>query len=192
MNTSKSTPEELSSDDTGRSKGLVIINTGNGKGKTTAALGLLLRAWGHDMKVIMLQFVKKSSANFGEHRAARKIGIEIVTRGAGFILPRKDGKNEAENKRLSREQWDKAKELISSGSYQMVVLDEFTYPLKYGWLSVEEVIDALKRRPEKVHIVITGRDAPQELIDFADVVTEMKEIKHPLKKGIKAQKGIEL
>ena len=100
--------------------------------------------------------------------------------------------NEAENKRLSIEQWDKARELINSGNYQIVVLDEFTYPIKYGWLSVEDVIDALKRRPAKVHVVITGRDAPQELIDFADVVTEMKEIKHPLKKGIKAQKGIEL
>jgi len=172
-----------------RSKGLVIINTGNGKGKTTAALGLLLRAWGHDMKVIMLQFVKKSSANFGEHKAARKMGIEIVPRGAGFT---RDGKNEAENKRLSREQWAKAKDLINSGNYQIVVLDEFTYPLKYGWLSVEEVIDTLKRRPAKVHVVITGRDAPQELIDFADLVTEMKEVKHPLKKGLKAQKGIEL
>jgi len=88
-----------------RQKGLVIINTGHGKGKTTAAMGLLLRAWGHNMKVIMLQFVKKSSANFGEHRAARRIGIEIVPRGAGFT---RDGKNEAENKRLAREQWEKA------------------------------------------------------------------------------------
>ena len=154
-----------------RGKGLVIINTGEGKGKTTAALGLLLRAWGHDMKVIMLQFVKKSTANFGEHRAARKIGIEIVPRGAGFT---KGGKNEAENKRLSREQWEKAKELIGSGNYQVVVLDEFTYPLKYGWLSVEEVIAALDSRTAKVHVVITGRDAPEELIYFADMVTEMK------------------
>ena len=191
MTTPQSDPEKTR-DSTDRTRGLVIINTGNGKGKTTAALGLMMRAWGHDMKVIMLQFVKKSTANFGEHRAARKMGIEIVPRGAGFTLPGKGGKNEAENKLLSREQWDKARETINSGSYQIIVLDEFTYPLKYGWLSVEEVIEALKGRPAKVHVVITGRDAPQELIDFADVVTEMKEIKHPLKKGIKAQKGIEL
>jgi len=188
VTTPQSDPEKTR-DSTDRTRGLVIINTGNGKGKTTAALGLLMRAWGHNMKVIMLQWVKKSSANFGEHRAARKMGIEIVPRGAGFTI---GGKNEAENKSLSLEQWDKAKQLINSGTYQIVVLDEFTYPIKYGWLTVEEVIDALKRRPARVHVVITGRDAPQELIDFADVVTEMKEIKHPLKKGVKAQRGIEL
>ena len=187
MTNSESSPEKAGGTHD-RTKGLVIINTGHGKGKTTAAMGLLLRAWGHNMKVIMLQFVKKSSANFGEHRAARRMGIEIVPRGAGFT---RDGKNEAENKRLAREQWEKAKELIASGDYQVIVLDELTYPLKYGWLSVEEVIAALASRPAKVHVVITGRDAPDELIDFADLVTEMKEIKHPLKKGIKAQKGVE-
>ncbi|MBI2850043.1 MAG: cob(I)yrinic acid a,c-diamide adenosyltransferase [Chloroflexi bacterium] len=186
MSVTDSSPEE--SQKASRQKGLVVINTGHGKGKTTAALGLLLRAWGHDMKVIMLQFVKKSTANFGEHRAARKIGIDIIPQGAGFTF---GGKNEAENKRLSIEQWNRAKELIDSGTYQVVALDEFTYPLKYGWLPVTEVIDVLGKRPQNVHVVITGRDAPQELIDFADLVTEMKEIKHPLRKGIKAQKGIE-
>jgi cob(I)alamin adenosyltransferase len=169
-------------------KGLVIINTGNGKGKTTAALGLMLRAWGHGMNVIMLQFVKKSGSDFGEHKAARKIGIEILSHGAGFTI---GGKNAAENKRLSSELWEKAKETINSGKYNTVVLDEFTYPLIFGWLSVNEVIDFLKGHPENVNIVITGRDAPQELIDFADLVTEMKEIKHPFRKGIKARKGIE-
>lgn len=171
-----------------KQKGLVIINTGKGKGKTTAAMGLLLRAWGHNMKVIMLQFVKKSSANFGEHRAARQMGIQIIPRGAGFT---RDGKNEEENKQLSREQWEKARGMILSGDYQVIVLDEFTYPLKYGWISVAEVTAALASRPPKVHVVITGRDAPEELIEFADLVTEMTEIKHPLKKGIKAQKGVE-
>lgn len=180
--------EEKTISESKHSKGLVIINTGKGKGKTTAALGLLLRAWGHDMKVIMLQFVKKSTANFGEHRAARRIGIEVIPQGAGFTF---GGKNEAENKRLSIEQWKRAQELINSGNYQIVALDEFTYPLKYGWLSVTEAISTLSKRPENVHVIITGRDAPPELIDFADLVTEMKEIKHPLKKGIKAQKGIE-
>ena len=171
-----------------RAHGLVIINTGHGKGKTTAALGMLVRAWGHDMKVIMLQFVKKSTANYGEHRAARKMGIEVMPQGAGFTL---GGKNVEENRRLSIQQWARAKELINSGTYQVVALDEFTYPLKYGWLSTEEAIAFLRSRPPHVHVVITGRDAPQELIDFADLVTEMKEIKHPLKNGIKAQKGVE-
>ena len=168
--------------------GLIMVNTGNGKGKTTAALGLLLRACGHNMKVVMLQFVKSSTADYGEHRAARRIGIEIVTRGAGFT---RRGKNAEANKRLAIELWDMAKDKINSGAYQMVILDEFTYPLRYGWLSVEEVIDVLRHRPEEVHVVITGRDAPQELIDFADVATESKEVKHHLRKGIKAQAGVE-
>ena len=171
-----------------RPTGLIMVNTGNGKGKTTAALGLLLRAWGHNMKVIMMQFVKSSTADYGEHRAARRIGIEIMTRGAGFT---RQGKNAEANKRLAIELWDMAKEKINSGAYQMVVLDEFTYPLRYGWLSVEEVLDVLRHRPGEVHVVITGRDAPQELIDFADVATESKEVKHHLRKGIKAQAGVE-
>lgn len=171
-----------------RPTGLVMVNTGNGKGKTTAALGLLLRAWGHNMKVIMLQFVKSSTADYGEHRAARRIGMEIVTRGAGFT---RRGKNVDANKKLAVELWDMAREKINSGAYHMVILDEFTYPLRYGWLSVEEVIDVLRHRPGEVHVVITGRYAPQELIDFADVVTESKEIKHHLRQGIKAQAGVE-
>lgn len=168
--------------------GLVIVNTGNGKGKTTAALGLLLRAWGHNMKVVMLQFVKSSTANYGEHRAARRIGVEILAGGAGFTWR---GKNAEKNKRLTIELWNVAKEKIKSGFYHMVILDEISYPLRYGWLPVDEVIDVLRHRPEKVHVVITGRDVPQELIDFADVVTELREVKHHLRKGIKAQPGIE-
>ena len=171
-----------------RAKGLVLINTGSGKGKTTAALGMLLRAWGHNMKVIMLQFVKSSTADYGEHRAARRIGIEILTRGAGFT---RRGKNVDANKKLAIELWDMAREKINSGAYHMVVLDEFTYPLRYGWLPIEEVIDVLRNRPGDVHVVITGREAPQELIDFADVVTESREVKHHLRKGIKAQAGVE-
>lgn len=171
-----------------RPTGLVMVNTGNGKGKTTAALGLLLRGGGHNMKVIMLQFVKSSTADYGEHRAARRIGMEIVTRGAGFT---RRGKNVDANKKLAVELWDMAREKINSGAYHMVILDEFTYPLRYGWLSIEEVIDVLRHRPVEVHVVITGRDAPQELIDFADMVTESKEVKHHLRQGIKAQAGVE-
>ncbi len=177
----------MKTDITGAKKGLIIVNTGNGKGKTTAALGMLLRAWGHDMRVVMLQFVKRT-ANCGEHRAARRIGIEILAWGAGFT---RRGKNAEANKRLAIELWDMAKDKINSGAYHMVILDEFTYPLRYGWLPVEEVLDVLRNRPGDMHVVITGRDAPRELIDFADVVTESREIKHHLRKGIKAQAGVE-
>ena len=169
-------------------KGLVIVNTGSGKGKTTAAMGLLFRAWGRDMKVIMLQFIKHSTANFGEQRAAKKIGVDMRAMGDGFTWRSKDLDHTAE---LARAHWDDCKEVISTGGYDVVVLDEFTYPLHYGWIPVEDVIDVLKQRPAMQHIVITGRNAPDALIEFADLVTEMKVVKHPYDEGIKAQPGVE-
>ncbi len=169
-------------------KGLVIVNTGSGKGKTTAAMGLLFRAWGRDMKVIMLQFIKHSTANFGEQRAAKKIGIEMRAMGDGFTWRSKDLDQTAD---LARAHWEDCKEVISTGGYDVVVLDEFTYPLHYGWIPVEDVIDVLKARPPMQHVVITGRNAPEALIEFADLVTEMKVVKHPYNEGIKAQPGVE-
>lgn len=170
----------------GATKGLIIVNTGRGKGKTTAALGLMLRAWGHDMKVVMLQFVKH--AQCGEHHAASQMGIEVVAGGAGFTYP---GKNVDKNRQLAVDLWSTAKEKINSGLYNVVVLDELSYPLRYGWLTTGEVLDTLRDRPPAMHVVITGRDVPAELVEIADIVTEMTEIKHPLRKGIKAQPGIE-
>lgn len=167
-------------------KGLVIVNTGHGKGKTTAALGLVLRAWGHGLKVAVLQFVKH--ADCGEHRAARRLGIELVAGGAGFTRSDEDTDR---NRRMAVELWGTARAKITSGNYDMVVLDELSYPLGYGWLNLAEVMAALKSRPAHVHVVITGRDVPPELIEIGDIVTEMAEIKHPLRKGIKAQAGIE-
>ncbi|HEX77824.1 MAG TPA: cob(I)yrinic acid a,c-diamide adenosyltransferase [Dehalococcoidia bacterium] len=169
-------------------RGLVIINTGKGKGKTTAALGLLLRAWGRDMRVAVLQFMKSSTANYGEHRAARRMGIEILARGTGFAWQTRDTDRD---RSLAGELWSLAREKIASGAYHMVILDELSYPVRYGWIPVDTVLEVLRNRPNWVHVVITGRDVPQELIDLADVVTEMKEIKHPLHEGIKAQPGIE-
>ncbi len=169
-------------------KGLVIINTGSGKGKTTAAMGLLFRAWGRDMKVIMLQFIKHSTANFGEQRAAKKIGIEMRAMGDGFTWRSKDIEQTAE---LARAHWEDCKEVIATGGYDIVVLDEFTYPLHYGWIPVEEVIEVLAARPKMQHVVITGRHAPETLVEYADLVTEMQVVKHPYQSGIKAQPGIE-
>ena len=169
-------------------KSLVIVNTGHGKGKTTAALGVLLRAWGRGLKVCMLQFIKTKTGNYGENRAAQKLGIELIPLGDGFTWLSKDIEKD---KALARECWQLCQEKMNSGQYDIVIFDEMTYPLIYGWIPVEEVIAALKARPEGVHVIITGRDAPQELIDYADLVTEMREIKHPYQKGIKAQAGIE-
>lgn len=169
-------------------KALVIVLTGQGKGKTTAALGVVLRAWGRGMKTVVLQFIKARTANYGENRAARKLGIEMIPLGEGFTWLSKDIEKD---KATARECWELARQKIGSGQYDIVVLDEMTYPMTYGWIPVEEVIDTLRQRPQGLHVIITGRDAPQEMIDFADLVTEMREVKHPYKKGVKARPGID-
>jgi cob(I)alamin adenosyltransferase len=169
-------------------QGLVVVNTGHGKGKTTAALGVVLRAWGRGMRVIIIQFVKTRTGNYGENRAAKKLGIEMIPMGEGFTWLSKDIEKD---KATAREAWELARQKICSDEYDLVVLDELTYPLTYGWIPVEEVIGVLRQRPEGLHVIITGRDAPEELIDYADLVTEMREVKHPFQKGLKAQPGIE-
>ena len=170
-------------------RGLVIVNTGNGKGKTTAALGLLTRAWGRGMRVCTMQFIKARTANFGEERAARKMGVEMIPLGDGFTWTSRDI---ARDRALAREGWALCRAKIESGDYDIVILDELTYCFTFGWLDLEEVLEVLRRCPPGQHIVITGRDAPEALIAFADLVTEMREIKHPYKEGVKAQQGIEL
>ena len=169
-------------------KGLVIVNTGTGKGKTTAAMGVMLRAWGRDMKVIMLQFIKHTTANFGEQRAARKMDIEVRAMGDGFTWRSKDLEGSAD---LARAHWEDCKKVIAQGGYDVVILDEFTYALHYGWVPLEDVLETLRNRPEMQHVIITGRNAPPELVDYADLVTEMTLVKHPYHEGIKAQPGIE-
>ena len=169
-------------------KGLVIVNTGSGKGKTTAAMGLLLRAWGRDMKVIMLQFIKHTTANFGEQRAARRLGIEMRAMGDGFTWRSRDLEHSAD---LAREHWEQCKEVIVNGGYDVVILDEFTYALHYGWVPLEDALETLRQRPAMQHVIITGRNAPPGLVEFADLVTEMQVVKHPYNQGIKAQPGVE-
>ena len=169
--------------------GLVIVNTGEGKGKTTAALGVVLRAWGRDFRIRMFQFIKNTGAQFGEHRAARKLGIAIESLGDGFTWLSKDMDRTAA---LAVEQWGRCKEAILGSDDEIIVLDEFTYAMHFDWVPVDDVLDTLRRRPETMHVIITGRYAPQELIDYADLVTEMRMVKHPFEdKGIKAQPGIE-
>ncbi len=171
-------------------KGLVIVNTGEGKGKTTAALGLMTRAWGRGMRVGVLQFLKHEKARFGEIRAAAKMGVEIVPTGDGWTWTSSDLD---ETEARARYGWEQAKARILSGGDDLIILDEFTYPLHYGWLDVNEVVAWLREhKPPMLHLVITGRYAPPELVAFADLVTEMREVKHPLRQqGIRAQPGIE-
>jgi cob(I)alamin adenosyltransferase len=170
-------------------KGLVIVNTGPGKGKTTAALGTLLRAWGRGMRCCMVQFIKNETGNWGEVKAARQMGIEWHQMGDGFTWLSKDMD---ESVAKARHAWTVAQQKIASGDYNLVILDEFTYPLKFGWLDVDDVIAWLRdHKPSIVHLIVTGRDAPPALIEFADLVTEMQKIKHPFDSGIQAQPGIE-
>lgn len=168
-----------------------MINTGHGKGKTTAALGLMMRAAGRGLKCCMIQFMKSRRDRYGEHEATEKLGIEVHTMGDGFTW---DTKNPEQDIKTSQETWALCVEKMQSGEYDMLVFDELVYVLSYGFLSTEEVIEEIKKvRAEQpaLHIVLTGRDAPQALIDAADLVTEMKEIKHPFYSGIRAQQGIE-
>ena len=171
-------------------KGLVIVNTGNGKGKSTSAFGILLRAWGRGFRVCVIQFIKAETGQWGEVKAARKLGIDWFSTGDGFTWTSKDMD---ETMAHALNGWETAKEKIVSRKYAVIVLDEFTYALHFGWLETSQVIDWLKaNKPEDLHLVITGRDAPQALIEYADLVTEMREIKHPFTtQGIQAQPGIE-
>ena len=170
-------------------QGIVIVNTGNGKGKTTASLGALFRAWGRGMRVCVVQFIKHETGNWGEIKAARKLQIEWHAMGDGFTWLSKDLDETAAKVQRA---WALAQEKISSGEYALIIFDEMTYAFHYGWLDVKEVIEWLKaNKPKELHLIITGRSAPEDLIEYADLVTEMREIKHPYTRGIKAQAGIE-
>ncbi|GMU39360.1 MAG: cob(I)alamin adenolsyltransferase/cobinamide ATP-dependent adenolsyltransferase [Chloroflexota bacterium] len=173
-----------------RRKGLVIVNTGTGKGKTTAAFGIAFRARGRGMSAGVLQFIKPGTARFGEIRAAKQIGIHVEGSGDGWTWKSKDLDESAA---LAVAGWERAREYIVERKFDVLVLDEFTYPLHYGWLDTAEVIAWLRQhKPEDMHLVITGRYAPAMLVEFADLVTEMTLIKHPFKEqGIRAQPGIE-
>ena len=169
--------------------GLTIVNTGDGKGKTTAALGMILRAWGRGYKICVVQFIKAETGQWGEIKAAKKLGIEWHTTGDGFTWLSKD-MDETTARALHG--WKIAKEKIVSGEFDLILLDEFTYTMLYNWLDSAEVVAWLRaHRPANLHLVITGRSASPELIEYADLVTEMTPVKHPYEKGIKAQPGIE-
>lgn len=173
----------------GPRRGLVLVYTGNGKGKTTAALGLIFRALGRDFKIAMLQFIKSKKHQYGEHIMADRLGLEITPLGDGFTW---ESKNIEKDKSLALQCWKICKDCIMAGKHDVVVLDELTYAIKFGWLPVQEVLDTLKARKPEMHVVITGRDAPPEIVEYADLVSEVREIKHPMKKGIRAQLGIEM
>ena len=173
-----------------REKGLIVVHTGAGKGKTTAALGLAFRALGQGLKVGIVQFIKGAIPTGEAALAARLAGLplEMHTMGDGFTWNTQD---RAKDTASARRAWERAVALLRDPSFDVVILDELNVVIRHGYLPLEEVLDELRRKREMLHVVVTGRNARDELIDLADLVTEMKFVKHPYRSGVKAQKGIE-
>ncbi len=172
-------------------KGLLMVNTGDGKGKTTAALGVVVRAAGRGLKCCMIQFMKSRHDRYGEHESLEKLGVEVHTMGDGFTW---DTDDKAQDIKTSEETWALCVEKMRSGAYELLVFDELVYVLDYGFLDVNSVLEeigAIRSAQPHLHIIATGRNAPPELVEAADLVTEMREIKHPFHAGIFAQQGIE-
>lgn len=174
-------------------RGLVIVYTGQGKGKTTAAFGILFRALGRNMRVAVVQFIKgkwmTGERIFAESLAAeRPPQLEFHVMGRGFTWESDDI---SRDRRAAEEAWEKSRALIGSGVHDVVILDELTYVINYGFVRAEEIVRAFAERPAHVHVVITGRKAPKELLDAADLVTDMTVVKHPFKSGVPAQEGID-
>lgn len=172
-------------------KGLLMVNTGDGKGKTTAAIGVIVRAAGRGMKCCMIQFMKSKNDRYGEHESLERLGVEVHTMGDGFTW---DTNDKSQDIKTSEATWTLCVEKMKSEEYDLLVFDELVYVLDYKFLDVIKVIDEIRSVREKqphLHIIATGRNAPPELIEAADLVTEMKEIKHPFHAGIYAQQGIE-
>ena len=173
-------------------KGLVIVYTGNGKGKTTAALGMALRASGYEYKICMLQFIK-GSWHYGEIDSSKKLepNFELIQVGKGFVGIIDDNSPREEHEKYAAEAVKVCREKIFSEKYDIVILDEVNYAINFGLIDVHEIIKIIKEKPSNLDLVLTGNHAKEEIIELADLVTEMKEIKHPFQSGIKAKKGID-
>jgi len=167
---------------------LVVVNTGNGKGKSSAAFGMMLRGIAAGWNVAVCQFIKSSEWKVGEEKVGRQLGVDWNSFGDGFTW---DSNDIEHDKRLAAAGWQTAKDLIAAGQHQLIILDELTYLCTWGWIDEADVLAAITGRPERVNLVITGRDAPAGLIAVADTVTEMNEVKHAYQQGIRAKRGID-
>jgi cob(I)alamin adenosyltransferase len=167
---------------------LVVVNTGDGKGKSTAAFGMLMRAVARGWRVAVVQFVKSGAWKVGEEKVGIDLGVDWWALGEGFSW---DSRDLSRDEAVAREAWRHARALIDAGAHQLVILDEITYPMNWGWIDVAEVTTAIAGRPATVNIVATGRDAPEALVAVADTVTEMRKVKHAYDAGVRAQRGID-
>lgn len=180
--------EDPRPDDLSSASSLVLVNTGDGKGKSTAAFGTLLRAVSMGWKVCVVQFIKSGDWQVGEQKVSEELGVEWISAGEGFTW---DSDDLDHDRSIAQRGWDEAATRIASDEYRLVVLDELTYPINWGWIDLDKVVDSIRNRPTRVNIIVTGRDAPQALIELADTATEMRNIKHAYDSGIRAKKGID-
>jgi len=167
---------------------LVLVHTGDGKGKSTSAFGTAMRALARGWRVCVVQFIKSGEWKVGEEKIGRGLGIDWWTIGDGFTW---DSTDMDRSQAVALEAWRAAKEKIASGDYEMVILDEVTYPMNWGWIDGDEVVSAIGSRPAHVNVIATGRDAPAALIELADTVTSMEKVKHAFDEGVGAKRGID-
>jgi cob(I)alamin adenosyltransferase len=171
-----------------RQRSLVLVNTGDGKGKSTAAFGVVMRGVARGWHVCVIQFIKSGKWKVGEEAVGRQLGVEWLKGGDGFTWESPD-LDESRGRAVAA--WQLAAAAIAAGGHELVVLDEITYPLNYGWLPIDDVLEAIRTRPEHVNIVATGRNAPEALVELADTVTEMRKVKHAFDRGIRARRGLD-
>jgi cob(I)alamin adenosyltransferase len=171
-----------------RVESLVLVHTGDGKGKTTAAMGIAMRAAGHGRSVAVIQFMKSGRWTSGERAAAERLGIEWSVIGDGFTWDSDDLEAAAD---VARAAWGSAADAITGGTYDVVVLDEVTYPMTWGWVPTDDVVGALRDRPVHVSVVVTGRDAPDAIVELADTVTDHRSVRHAYNDGVAALRGID-
>ena len=171
-----------------RASSVVVLNTGHGKGKSSAAFGVMVRALARDWPVAVVQFVKSGKWHVGEEKMGRQLGVDWFAVGDGFTW---DSEDLEHDRALAQAGWKQAADLLAAGDHRLVIFDELTYLCTWGWLDAAEVASAIGDRPSHVSVVVTGRDAPAELVDVADTVTEMREVKHAYKQGIRALRGID-
>ena len=181
-------PEDPRPDGLRRAESLVLVNTGDGKGKSSAAFGVVMRSVARDWRVAVVQFIKSGTWQTGEEKVARRLGVNWWTLGEGFSW---DSEDLDEDRATAVEAWRHARSLLEADDHRLVVLDEVTYPVNWGWLDINEVVTAIRDRSPKVNVVVTGRNAPEQLVAVADTVTEMRNVIHAYAAGLRALKGVD-
>ena len=181
-------PTEAPPKATMRVPSLLLVNTGDGKGKSTAAFGTAMRAIARGWRVAVVQFLKSGDWSVGEEKIGRQVGIDWWALGDGFTW---DSQSMEESEAIARAAWEHAQSLIASADYNLIVLDEVTYPINWGWIDVDEAVSTLRDRPDQVNVILTGRDAPAPIVEIADTVTEMRKVKHAFDRGVMARRGID-